>query len=180
MQNTKCKTQNAKCKMQLKCNPTAKCLLHQKRVPLYGLVEVLACGLLLADIDVLGASLTNTGVVWHYSGETGEVCLCGRLFVLFRVADLHFAFCMFAFAFCICSLHFALCILHFAFALCICSCTLHLHFAVCILYFAFCILYFAFAFAFCILHFAYCIVHFAFCNLHVHKSTTTTTTTTNA
>lgn len=41
-------------------------------VPLVGLVEALACAVLLADVDVVGPSLTNMGIVWQY-GPTGEV-----------------------------------------------------------------------------------------------------------
>eukprot|EP00750_Incisomonas_marina_P019403 INCI3314.2.p1 GENE.INCI3314.2~~INCI3314.2.p1 ORF type:complete len:1026 (+),score=163.40 INCI3314.2:223-3078(+) len=45
---------------------------QQAVVPLRGLVEVLACGVLLADVDVIGASYTNAGVLWQF-GPTGRV-----------------------------------------------------------------------------------------------------------
>lgn len=45
---------------------------QQVEVPLRGLVEVLACGVLLADVDVIGPSYTNAGVIWHF-GPTGRV-----------------------------------------------------------------------------------------------------------
>ena len=41
-------------------------------VPLFGLVEVLACAVLLADVDVIGPSFTNVGIVWQY-GPAGDV-----------------------------------------------------------------------------------------------------------
>jgi hypothetical protein len=48
--------------------------LRQAVVPLHGLVEVLACGLLLADVDTIGSSATNCGVVWQCVGQDDGGC----------------------------------------------------------------------------------------------------------
>lgn len=45
---------------------------QEREVPLHGLVQILACATLLADVDVIGPSFTNAGIVWNMS-STGEV-----------------------------------------------------------------------------------------------------------